>query len=271
MKLFGIMLVKDEIDIIRSTIKAAESSFDRIIIIDNGSSDGTWEAVQELENEVVLPWKQDLRLYSNDLRADAFEAFRGEAVEGDWWCYKMDADEIYVDEPRSFLSSVPRGYHTLFKRSLDYVLTDKDIKEHEFVGDFERDKAYLRYLRPVAYTEPRFFKYRRGLKWPADSKAPKHMGIPWPEPITLRHYQWRSPQQVQHRLDVRHEVRKEGPNSQFRHITATDWREVLADHREMILDNGELNYADIPLTKNLRLPFHKLIIRRLLHKTGIFP
>jgi len=271
MKLFGIMLVKDEADIIASTLRAAEPQFDRIIVVDNGSADGTWEIVRSMESGVIVPWRRDLRPYSNELRADAFDAFRGEAEKEDWWCYKMDADEIYVDEPRAFLSTVPSGYHTVYKRSVDYVLTDRDVEEHDFAGDFEVDRPYIRYIQPRTYTEPRFFRYRQRLLWKSGTNSPRHMGIRWHRPITLRHFQWRSPQQIQHRLDLRRQVRRTGANSQFRHITAEHWRDVIADHQKMILDDGTVRYEDIPLSKNLRLPPHKLLLRRFLHKTGIFP
>jgi len=271
MKIFGIMLIKDEIDIIRSTLAAARDLFDRIIVIDNGSSDGTWEVVKELESEVITPWKQDLRPYSNGLRADVFNAFKHEAIDGDWWCYKMDADEFYVDSPREFLSSVPPPYHTVYKRSIDYVITDKDLEEHQYVGEFEADRAYLRYFQPVAYTEPRFFKHRSKLVWKPGTKSPQHMGIRWYKPITVKHYQWRSPQQIQHRLDVRHQVRVEGKNSQFRHITQRNWKEVIKDHKKMLLDEGRSTYNDVPLKKNIKLSWYEYAIKRFLHGAGIYP
>lgn len=271
MTIRGIMLVKDEVDIIRYTLAAAEVQFDRIYVMDNGSNDGTWELVNELASDVVHPWKRDTRPYSNALRADVFNAFRTEAEDGDWWCYKMDADEFYVDDPRDFLSSVPRGYHTVYKRSLDYVLTDKDLKEHDFVGDFGVDRPYIRYFKPQAYTEARFFKHRRGLSWEPGEKAPRHMGIRWHEPITVRHYQWRSPEQIQRRLDLRRDVRRVGKVNQFRHITQESWREVVEDHREMVRDRVGFDYGSVPLTKNLKLPPHALVAKRILHGIGLFP
>ena len=45
MRIFAIMIVKNEIDIIRSVLSAAEEWANKIYIVDNGSTDGTWEAI----------------------------------------------------------------------------------------------------------------------------------------------------------------------------------------------------------------------------------
>ena len=41
MKIFGIMLVKNEVDIVGHTLKEAQKWCDKIFILDNGSTDGT--------------------------------------------------------------------------------------------------------------------------------------------------------------------------------------------------------------------------------------
>ena len=116
MKIFAIMLVKNEADIVECVIKDAEKWADRIFIMDNGSTDGTWEIVQSLKNDIVVPWKQDFRPYSNGLRADVFNEFRQEASDGDWWCFKLDADEFYYDNPKEFLAKIPKKYSLVAKK-----------------------------------------------------------------------------------------------------------------------------------------------------------
>ena len=111
------MLVKNEADIVANVIKDAEKWADRIFIMDNGSTDGTWEIVQSLKNDIVVPWKQDFRPYSNGLRADVFNEFRHEASDGDWWCFKLDADEFYYDNPKEFLAKMNIQYQAI-KRTL---------------------------------------------------------------------------------------------------------------------------------------------------------
>ena len=118
MKIFAIMLVKDEADIVKSVILSAKKWADRIFIMDNGSTDGTWEICKSLADEIVVPLKQDFRPYSNGLRADVFNEFKHESEDGDWWCFKLDADELYLDDPKEFLKNVPSKYHLVAKKSI---------------------------------------------------------------------------------------------------------------------------------------------------------
>jgi glycosyltransferase involved in cell wall biosynthesis len=63
MKIHALSVVKNEVDIIEDTLRAAVSWADSIYVLDNGSHDGTWEAVQKLGRELpaVVPYKQDPR------------------------------------------------------------------------------------------------------------------------------------------------------------------------------------------------------------------
>jgi glycosyltransferase involved in cell wall biosynthesis len=51
MKIFAIMVVKNEVDIIAHTLRAASEWCDQIYVLDNGSDDGTWEVVEQMARE----------------------------------------------------------------------------------------------------------------------------------------------------------------------------------------------------------------------------
>nr|WP_318716883.1 glycosyltransferase family 2 protein [uncultured Treponema sp.] len=205
MKIFGIMLVKNEVDIVGHTLKEAQKWCDKIFILDNGSTDGTWELVNSMKNDVVIPWKQYFGDYHNGLRADVFNEFKHLSEPGDWWCYKLDADEFYIDNPRDFLSKIPKKYHWVGKKSLDYFVMKEDIEEYNFTGNFEEDKKYLKYIVSPCWSEGRFFRYRKGLTWinKWQSHYPEHVGVLSPELIYVRHYRQRSPQQAEARNKIR--------------------------------------------------------------------
>jgi glycosyltransferase involved in cell wall biosynthesis len=278
MKIFGLMLVKNEADIIRSVLRHGRTWADRIIVQDNGSTDGTWEIVQELADEVIVAWKQDLRTYNNTLRADAFNEFRQEAEEGDWWCYKMDSDEFYLDNPREFLATVPWPYHVVFKKSIDYAITEEDVEEAEFADDFEANRPLYRYVKPVAHSEARFFRHRDRLHWPSGTITPNHRGPRYPEPILVRHYQYRSPQQMQRRLDLRNAVPRDKQGKPFRHIRETHWRELLVPRDTVVLDEGRKTYEALPVRiksqkRGLSGVLQKAVagVRFVLHAARILP
>lgn len=271
MKIFGIMLVKNEADIVRYTLDAARTWADRVFVLDNGSDDGTWEIVNGMADQQIVPWKQDHRMYSNALRAEVFDAFRHESHDGDWWCYKMDSDEFYVDDPVSFLKDVPRSNHVVYKRSIDYMLTHEDIAESSFVGDFGTDREKIRYFLGTAYSEPRFFRYRHRLQWPITEKSPRHMGVPHPEPITVRHFQWRSPQQMRARIHARKAIPRDARGKPFKHVQHDDWREALVFRGDLILDDGTVDLRSVPLRRTVPSSGVLNIFRRILHRIRILP
>jgi len=244
------MVIKDEADVIESTLRAAAEWVDRVFILDNGSTDGTWDILRMLASDQIVPWKQDFRPFSNTMRAEVFETFRHEAAPGDWWCHRMDGDEFYIDNPREFLSGVPRAHHVVYKRSIEYVLTPEDVNQYEFTGDFETDREKIRYFKPVAHVERRFFKYRRRFSWPTHVETPRHMGVAHPELITVRHFPRRSPQQIQKRLELRHAVPKDKRGKPFRHVTENHWRETLVPRRELLYDDENVDFSRLPLKRS---------------------
>ena len=58
-----------------------------------------------------------------------FEANRTVASPGDWWCV-LDADEIYIDNPKKFLGSVPEKYDFIYAAIYHYYITDADVEAY---------------------------------------------------------------------------------------------------------------------------------------------
>jgi hypothetical protein len=274
MKIYGAMLVKDEADILRECIQDALRWVDGLFILDNGSTDGSWEILQSMKSDVVVPWKQDFAPYRRSMRADIFNEFRSVSRDGDWW-FVADADEFFVDDPKEFLAKVPKEYHVVFKKSLDYFITEEDVAEYEFSGDFSRDREHLRYMDPTCWAEIRFFKYRDRLRWDPVSKPqeqkPAHVGLWYPEPIIVKHYQYRSPAQMQARLDVRNKIPRDKEGRPFRHITQTKWTELLRKRADLVEDRGYEQYKALPLRRDIQEKPLDRLVKRVLHGTGILP
>ncbi len=121
MKVLSLCCVRDENDILEETLLSALLWSDRIFVFDDASTDGTTETLQRLareHHEIVLVGRQS-RGYSEELRGEIFEQYRGLATDGDWWC-KLDADEIYVDDVKAVLRQIPQRYG--FVQSETYLL-----------------------------------------------------------------------------------------------------------------------------------------------------
>jgi hypothetical protein len=257
-KILAMMLVKDERDVVPACIERARSWADRIIVLDNGSSDGTWEYITENADEQLIAWKQTTENFRRSFRADMFNAFRHLASPGDWWA-KVDADEFFYEDPRKFLAGVPWWADVVHKRTIDFVLTEEDVEEHEFSGEFTADREKIRYYRVNKKTARRFFRHRKNLKWPGSEQAPVNAGVSAPEPITVLHYQLRSPEQIQRRLDVRNAIVKDDEGGPFRHVQQTEWRELIGSRAELSFWDGSLDLSQVQPKRRIKSSLKKAL------------
>ena len=114
-KIYSLLLVKNEVDVIAASLKDACRWSDKIIVIDNGSTDGTWELIQQLAQTYpqIIPWLRYEGPFHIGLRAKAFKAFRHKMTCNDWWNVRLDADEFYPGNVKEFLANVPKRYQTI--------------------------------------------------------------------------------------------------------------------------------------------------------------
>ena len=270
MKVRAICLARNEADVIESCLREAERWCDRIFVYDGASEDGTWEKVQALAGPAIVPWRSDPAPFREGLRSEVFAAFRDEAEPGDWWC-QLNADEFYVTDPREVLAAVPAHEHVVWAINVQYYLTPEDLRPGFPSGDFKRDREGMRWYLPAGL-EPRFFRHRDRLAWPADAAWPRHLGIRHGRLLSFRHYPLRSPEQIQTRLDVRRAHRAAGFEG-WGHAQESDWREKVEPRWVLREDRGGV--ADLLTDEDLR-PTHleRLPVRlakRVLHGSGIYP
>lgn len=233
-KIYSLLVVKDEVDVIAASLKDACRWSDKIIVIDNGSTDGTWETIQQLSNEYpqVIPWLRYEGPFHIGLRSKAFKAFRHEMTHNDWWNVRLDADEFYPGDVRGFLANVPKCYRTIKKESTDYVLTHEDLAQHEFSGNFEQDRPLFTHVLPVRRKERRFMRHSAMLCWLNRWRYPHPWGRVYPKTISVDHYQYRSPQQMEKRYLTRQKAKADGCGS-FSHEQGKDWREYVPTNHQL--------------------------------------
>jgi len=263
------MLVKNEADVVGYCLTEAAKWADFIYVYDNESTDGTWEIVQGLKSKQIIPWKQHNKVYQDGIRADAFNEFRGNSSEGDWWL-KLDADDFYRPEFRQQLAGIPAGHDVVWTVTLDYQLTDKDLRELDFEAPADKILPSLRYYKS-AYSEPHAFRYRKRLSWTPATAWPRHMGVAARTRPPLKHYPHRSPKQIQARLDLRREMRAKGFKG-WQHASQTTWQEKVVPHTECAFDDGSGRYQidERTLPRHIE-PFPRRLVKQILHGTGVWP
>lgn len=233
-KIYSLMVVKNEADIIAASLTDACRWSDKIIVIDNGSTDGTWEIVQQLAttHPQVIPWLREEGPFHIGLRAKAFKAFRHEMTSRDWWNVRLDADEFYPGDVRAFLAAVPTCCRTVKKESTDYVLTHEDIASHTFTGHFEDDHAIFTHTLPTLRRERRFMRHSALLCWSERWRYPHPWGRVYEHCIPVNHYQYRSPMQMEKRYAVRQQAKADGCGS-FSHEQGQGWQDYLYTEKQL--------------------------------------
>ena len=118
MRLVGVTMVRNEIDVIEAFVRHNLSILDALSIVDHGSFDGTSEILEKLRAEgLPLRITRDSNpayLQSETMTSLAHEAFGREGAD---FVFALDADEFLKVESRDVLertlAEVPRGMHAL--------------------------------------------------------------------------------------------------------------------------------------------------------------
>lgn len=274
MKIFGLCLVKNEADCIEEILLRAYSWCDRIFVFDTGSEDDTWERVVILSKTVenIIPYKKEIRAFNDNLRSEIFNYYKHLAKSGDWWC-RLDADEIYIDDPRLFLTKISRRHHVVWNVSFQYYFTEKEQSiwqaNPEIFNQLTLEKRLLHYA--CNHSEARFFRHRDQLEW-AKGSWPKHLGIVSPLRIRLKHFQYRSPEQIEVRLLTRQKAILDGHKNFASYSLEKNWIEKVENSSDFEHDHINNEYV----VNSGKLPRHierwdQRLIKYILHGIGIFP
>lgn len=274
MKIHGICLLKNEADIVEYSLLENARWCDFIHVYDNGSTDGTMERVTALARRCprIVPFGTTAMPFTDSLRADVFNQCKDRVARGDWWC-RLDADEIYVDDVRAFLARQPPHLQVVWSIYIQFYLTEHDLPRLESFADqpaFAASRENLpRYYR-ADHAEPKFFRHRPGLHWQGGS-WPDHLGLVAPERLRHRHYQYRSPAQVETRLRTRREAAAQGW-AHFPHSLGQDWREKIEPSNGLHFDSGDDRYVieEAALPRHLE-PGWQRAVKRAMHGLGVWP
>lgn len=247
MKLYAVCLVKDEDDVIAQTLTHASRYCDKIFVIDNGSTDRTWDIVQELAGSqpAVVPFAQRHEPYDEGLRWFAYDAHHRELGENDWWLV-LDSDEFLAEDPRAVIAEAANeGADIINAWQIQFYFTEKDY-EAWVAGHDDRARAIYerrRYYR-IDWQEPRLFRNQqerdvifRQSKLLAGNTAPwgaaveRRPGKLCRRRILNRHFQYRDPPQIERRLELRLKTSRG-----FRHVKSNgsaDWHSVMRASKDL--------------------------------------
>ncbi len=231
MRFHGLMVVRDEDDILPQCLAHLLSWVDSLHILDLGSKDQTWDIVQDAasKDKRVIPFKSQPYRFDDSIRGFLFDASRSKFRDGDW-VLRLDADEFYHVAPPEFIAERVLPHESLVNLAWYYFrLTSKEVEDYErgtiiISQDRQRPIEHRRRFYKIPdYAEPRMFKYRSSIRWPASRQFPFNAGYPARERIPIRHYPHRDPEQMQKRYRLRAAMMELQANA-GPHWRLKDWR-----------------------------------------------
>jgi glycosyltransferase involved in cell wall biosynthesis len=268
MRIYAISLIKNEADIIRQNLEAAAKWATKIFVYDNGSSDGTWEIVKSMESPVIIPFKSENKPYRDSLRQEVFEHIKHELDTGDWICFKLDADEFYIDNPREFLAALPNYVSLVHGLNIEFQFTNENLSYE----DENFNPKNFKFAK-IETTEERFIKFRKGLQWKPNDSIPIHPGVSSRKLICFAHYQFRSPSQIIKRLSTRKTALESGYEMYWERDLEKDWKSMVQSKSGLIeiVDLKELSNILRRIKVNTPESLIKKLIKFIAHGLKIWP
>jgi len=248
--LYGLCIVKNEADIISLCLSHASKFCKAIFVLDNGSTDDTWERVISLsgQNKKIVPFEKKNCRYGVGLRAYIYNRVCQQFKPGDWLLI-LDSDEFLENDPRPDISFCEaHKFEIVFTLQAQFYITPQDnkkpwyLKGHDSIDTFD----VLPTCFQINWSEPRLFKYKPSLIWkdldangnPTQISYPKGLGKRSPKKIVNRHYQYRSLPQMKQRVALRSCIFEE--TGRFKHSQEKNFKKYIRnDKRLKICDPGE--------------------------------
>lgn len=193
MTVFSISLVKDEIDIIERTLRHTAGQVDRLLVADNGSTDGTRDVLSDLERELPLTVIDDPRP-EHYQSAKLTELAHQAADMGATWIVPVDGDEIWYSlhgPIADVLRRDPRAW--IFTADLyDHVPTSRDDQQLEPVArmGWRRQEA-CPLLKVACRPHPTLTIHEGSHSADYAGEYPRTIG----GQLAIRHFPYRTPSQ----------------------------------------------------------------------------
>lgn len=237
MKIFGFLIARNEGDIIGQVLQRLLElgCYERIYFFDNDSTDDTAAVARALANE-VLQVSICSRPYSDSLKYQLIDEHRAEFTEGDW-IHVLDADEIIIDSPRQLATVAEQeGSNTVEHGCLQFYFVG-DPSELRFDSQEPASAQVKHYL--LNYGEPRFFRFSPDyLLSESFVKQRDPRLLISSHLLHIQHFQFRSAEQVQRRIEVRLANNRHSGN--WGHVKAARWQDYCVPARFLHKFDGQI-------------------------------
>lgn len=250
MKFVCLLPVCDEGDIVAQCLDHLLSWSDAVYVFDTGSTDNTWDTVQDYagrERRIHLLGQRRVFFSEKLVRAWMFHEARKTLITGDWFL-RVDADEFHHIPPPEFVKTRMKPHETIaYHQYYNFAMRTSDVADWEAgrvtLEDRKRPiEERRRWFTLSRYSEPRLCRYRESMKWPPTVSFPFNAGFVAEERLPIRHYPHRDPAQMERRCKLRHAMMMDKANrDHWRGLAYHEWEEE--DWRTFVLpdDSSDLH------------------------------
>ena len=196
MKLAMTLLVKNEIDIIKDHIEYHLSKVDFLIVMDNCSTDGTFEYLQSIKSNKLVLLIQASQNYNQC--AWVTRMVNCTIQLGADWVINSDADEFFIGDLKTVISKFANeGFNQIYPKGSMFYITDS--KSNSIRNMIYRDPLTVKYSHDkVIHSTDGFSKVLPGNHW-AEFHSIVKKNIVHTDEIRIFHYHVRSWEQFKNR------------------------------------------------------------------------
>jgi glycosyltransferase involved in cell wall biosynthesis len=204
-KIHAMCMIKNEEDVIEECLLHAIKFCSYIYVVDNCSSDSSWEIVNRLASTYpqIIPHAVETRPFRDGFRARIYNDLHARVSDGDWW-YRLDADEFMYTDPRPLIleavqanADIVRSWFAQFYFTTS-DLGNEDKAEAECSPVYDTVKHYI-----TNWREYRFFRNSSSQGWNESCDWPTYLAKVHREPTICLHYPFRSVNQIEKKLGLR--------------------------------------------------------------------
>ncbi|MFX0200134.1 MAG: glycosyltransferase family 2 protein [Candidatus Hodarchaeota archaeon] len=201
--LFGVCFAKNEEDIIADSVTHAADFCDRVFVVDNASTDRTWEIVKKLKLANLVPVCSKDFIFRDYLRLRFMETRKEELGLDNWW-YIFGADEFLLEEPLEAITQAEEeGADCIAVERINFLITKDEVRDALQSGRLEtwRDRKY--YV-PYDSGEVRFYKNTKFVDYGICDNVPLGLTKECSRRLPMKHYPYRSLAQLKKRIYTRY-------------------------------------------------------------------
>jgi hypothetical protein len=202
-KLFGVCFVKNEDDIIADSVTHAAQFCDKVFVIDNASTDRTWDIVNGLQLDNLVPVCSKDFIFRDYLRLRFMETRKEELGIDNWW-YIFDADEFLLEEPfEAIAQAEAEGADCIAIGMVNFYITIDEFRQMQ-KGEREETWCDRKYYIPYESGKIEFVKNTKYLDYGVCDIIPLGLTKECSRRLPIKHYPYRSLTQLEKRVSTRY-------------------------------------------------------------------